>query len=110
MTDEKPSKERLKKIVKSLQKKYGIKIRVFRQKGDLLFCSLEIERGTLTTLCCNSFDEFMCKYILLCKNEVEMRKAVCQTTQYTATVLVRVFQARSVMLLSVSLDLLQAFR
>ena len=75
-TVEKPSKERLKKIVKSLQKKYGIKIRVFRQKGDLLFCSLEIERGTFSTLCCNSLYEFMCKYILLCKNEVERRKAL----------------------------------
>lgn len=75
--DEKPSKERLHKIVKSLQKKYGIKIRLFKQKNSLLFCSLEVERGTYSTLCCNSLYEFMCKYILLCKNEAERRKKSC---------------------------------
>lgn len=65
--DEKPSKEQLQKICKSLRNKYGIKVNNFKQKEHCLFVSLEVEPGIYSTFYCNSYYELMCKYILYVK-------------------------------------------
>ena len=72
--EEKPTKEKLEKICKSIQKKYKMLLRKARQKDGKLFVSIEIETGTYTTLCCLSYYEAMCKYILLTKEWVAIKK------------------------------------
>ena len=73
-TDEKPSKEKLEKICKSLQKKYGYKVKKFRQSDGKLFMSIEVERGSYSNLCCLSYYEAMCKYILFVKAYLDYKK------------------------------------
>ena len=62
--DERPDKETLHKICKSLVKKYGIKIKIFKQKTKYLLVSLEVEPGTYSTYFCESLYEMMLKYVL----------------------------------------------
>lgn len=59
-----PDKETLHKICKSLMKKYGVKIKIFRQKTKYLLVSLEIEPGTYSTYFCETIEEMMLKYVL----------------------------------------------
>ena len=73
-TDEKPSKERLEKVCKSLQNRYGYIMRKFRQKDGKLFVSIEVERGGYSSLCCLSYYEAMCKYILFVKAYLDYKK------------------------------------
>lgn len=74
-SEEKPTKNQLHSICKSLMKKYKIKIKKFRQENDLLFVSLEIEPGTYSTFYCYTVYEMMCKYILYVKAIQDYRKA-----------------------------------
>lgn len=73
-TDEKPSKEKLEKVCKSLQNKYGYIMRRFKQKDDKLFISIEVENGSYSTFCCLSYYEAMCKYILFVKACIDNKK------------------------------------
>ena len=73
-TDEKPSKEKLEKVCKSLQNKYGYIIRRFKQKDGKLFVSIEVEKGSSSTFCCLSYYESMCKYILFVKACINNKK------------------------------------
>lgn len=73
-TEEKPSKEKLEKICKSLQKKYGYKVKKIRQSDGKLFMSIEVERGGYSTLCCLSYYEAMCKYVLFVKACLDYKK------------------------------------
>lgn len=73
---EKPSKEELKRICKSLQKKYDMKMKSFRQSENYIHVSIEVFPGTYSTLVCNSFYELMCKYILIVKNYVDYKRLI----------------------------------
>lgn len=73
-SEEKPSIERLEKICKSLQEKYKMPMRKFKQKDGKLFVSIEVEQGSYSTLCCLSYYEVMCKYILYVKAWKAMKK------------------------------------
>lgn len=73
-TDEKPSKERLEKVCRSLQNKHGYIMRRFKQKEDKLFVSVEVGKGSYSTFCCLSYYEAMCKYILFVKAYLDNKK------------------------------------
>lgn len=62
--DERPDKETLHKICKSLMKKYHVKIKIFKQKTKYLLVSLEVEPGTYSTYFCETLYEMMLKYVL----------------------------------------------
>ena len=72
--ESKPSIERLENICKSLQEKYKMPIRKFKQKDGKLFVSIETEQGSYSTLCCLSYYEALCKYILCVKAWKEYKK------------------------------------
>lgn len=74
--DEKPTKEQLNKICKSLRNKYGMQLKNFKQKNGKIFASIETERGSYSTFVCLSYYELMCKYILFVKAMKEYRKLV----------------------------------
>ena len=69
--NEKPSKEYLEKVSKSLAKKYDMPVVLVKQresfnKNDKLFISVDTGNG-LTTFCCTGYYEALCKHILLVK-------------------------------------------
>lgn len=69
--DDKPSKEYLEKVSRSLAKKYGMPVVLVKQKesfnkNDKLFVSLDTGNG-FTTYCCTGYYEALCKHILLIK-------------------------------------------
>ena len=74
VVDGREAKEKLEKVCKSLQNKYGYIMRRFKQKDDKLFVSIEVENGSYSTFCCLSYYESMCKYILFVKACIDNKK------------------------------------
>lgn len=72
--DERPSKEALQKICKSLLKKYNYRFKKFKVKENKLFVSIEVSPGSYSTMCCDSMYEVMCKYILFVKALLRNKK------------------------------------
>lgn len=63
--DEKPSKESLEKISRSVGEKYKMPVALVKQNSDYLLVSVAIEGGAFSTFRCYSYYEALCKHILL---------------------------------------------
>jgi hypothetical protein len=78
--DEKPSREYLEKVSRSLANKYSMPVIMVKQKesfnqNDKLFVSVDTGSG-MTTYCCMGYYEALCKHILLVKAYRDYHKRV----------------------------------
>lgn len=73
--DEKPETEKLEKICKRIQSKYGISIaQLFKKENGKWFMSVEISRGSYVCFECLTKYEALLKYVLYAKQRYEDSK------------------------------------
>lgn len=71
---EKPSMQKLEKVVSSVEKKYNFPIHKVVQKDNRIVVSVEVSSGSYSTFIVHSQYEFMCKYILFVKEYRKVRR------------------------------------